>query len=799
MRKSSTATSTAAAPEIDETASLLNANHPTTEKMMRGSISGEGEEEDSSKSPSFSSSGWFPFASKLVGVKVLVLIAVVFYCATVMTTTTTTETTPRMTGKGKKGELETLKHFLDDTVFKNARVLFLRKRGGEMEINGDGALLISTASSKPSSSSSLLGEDDARGRTLRTTSGAATTTAKKKKEEGSEEEKRRRKEKEKKEREEKEEEEEEALEELLVGVHDQVYGKKHLIDKSILRKREGKELPIFIHIPKAGGTSVEAMVANVGARIGSCNSRETNGASNEAARPYEVHPAWDVGKAEDFHSPPKVAKGKTYLENSFTTVRNPYSRAESEYFWYLLRKYPKEYELLQSSTDNWQTYVNNEGKVYYYNEVLNRATFDEPKPSWMSCEKFGVWLKDSSEFVLKNNLLECYRLGKYSEGSIAACDETLSRANGGKGPTESDGSSMIIGKDRTHHVPQYVLGRTAERVFSIEDCFDDKEGFCTDVRTKSSNTDAVMQPNLISYLREKFSPKITPEVVNSISGNKDLNKATLSQCWRNGNMPSETISNFLKAYDVDFEKYRYSKELPGGKEKSAVLTSSSSSSTSEAEMGHDEEEEKSLKKMSSSWEKAQKNRFEKEDELKSLAEARKQELEKQAKLAKKQDEEIEKLTRMSSELADAKIQAEIELEETQKQIAEARLKRSKRIVKRRRSNRKLLGGNNVEIPRAATLEAYDEEDLPDREGGGRLGVVVEDKKEDKEEIEREQGDASVLDLDHDEPTNRKMLFCAGGLRVPRVHVEKDSEVGWAVWNTNKELRDEMIERGELAT
>ena len=126
-------------------------------------------------------------------------------------------------------------------------------------------------------------------------------------------------------------------------------------------------------------------------------------------------------------------------------------------------------------------------------------------------------------------------------------------------------------------MPQYVLGRTAERVFSIEDCFDDKEGFCTDVRTKSSNTDAVMQPNLMSYLREKFSPKITPEVVNSISGNKDLNKATLSQCWRNGNMPSETISNFLKAYDVDFEKYGYSKELPGGKQKSAVFTSSSSS------------------------------------------------------------------------------------------------------------------------------------------------------------------------------------------------------------------------------
>ena len=238
-------------------------------------------------------------------------------------------------------------------------------------------------------------------------------------------------------------------------------------------------------------------------------------------------------------------------------------------------------------------------------------------------------------------------------------------------------------------------------------------------------------------------------------------------------MPSETIANFLKAYGVDFEKYAYSKELPEGREKSDFLTPLSSS---EAKMGHEQKEQRSLssKKMSSSWEKAQKERFEKEVELKSLAEARKQELEKRAKLAKKEDEEIEKLTKMSSELADAKIQAEIQLEETQRQIAEARLKRSKRIVKRRRNNRKLLGGGNVEIPKGTTLEMYDEELLDDE---GRLG----------------------LDFDHNKPTNRKTLFCAGGLRVPRVHVEKDSEVGWEVWNTDKELRDEMIERGEFAT
>ena len=79
-----------------------------------------------------------------------------------VTKTTTETSSPRMLIEGKKGELETLNH-----VLENARLFLMRKRGGEMEINGDGALLISTTSSKPS-----LGEDDARG-TL------TTTTAKK--------------------------------------------------------------------------------------------------------------------------------------------------------------------------------------------------------------------------------------------------------------------------------------------------------------------------------------------------------------------------------------------------------------------------------------------------------------------------------------------------------------------------------------------------------------------------------------------------------------------------------------------
>ena len=112
-----------------ETASLLNANNPTTERttekmmMMRGSISRK--EEDSSKSYS-SSSSWFPFASKLVGVKVLVLIAVAFYAVSVMTvtkTTTKTSSPTMMIEKGKKGELESV-----ETCSRERQIVFDEKK-----------------------------------------------------------------------------------------------------------------------------------------------------------------------------------------------------------------------------------------------------------------------------------------------------------------------------------------------------------------------------------------------------------------------------------------------------------------------------------------------------------------------------------------------------------------------------------------------------------------------------------------------------------------------------------------------
>ena len=65
------------------------------------------------------------------------------------------------------------------------------------------------------------------------------------------------------------------------------------------------------------------MVGQAGGKIGSCNSGDTHG-----KRPFELSEPWVRGGSEDMHTPPA-----TYLENGFTTVRNPYTRMESEFLW----------------------------------------------------------------------------------------------------------------------------------------------------------------------------------------------------------------------------------------------------------------------------------------------------------------------------------------------------------------------------------------------------------------------------------------------------------------------------------
>ena len=67
------------------------------------------------------------------------------------------------------------------------------------------------------------------------------------------------------------------------------------------------------------------MVGAVGGKLGSCNSEDLG-----LTRPFEIAPAWVVGKSEDFHSPPATR----HFKNSFVPVRNTYARAEAEFEWF---------------------------------------------------------------------------------------------------------------------------------------------------------------------------------------------------------------------------------------------------------------------------------------------------------------------------------------------------------------------------------------------------------------------------------------------------------------------------------
>ena len=79
--------------------------------------------------------------------------------------------------------------------------------------------------------------------------------------------------------------------------------------------------PIFIHIPKTGGVSVEDAAAKAGHVTGACVVH----AFGDANLPYAVAPGFDC---EPYHTPPL-----RFVPFSFTVVRDPYARMVSEFNW----------------------------------------------------------------------------------------------------------------------------------------------------------------------------------------------------------------------------------------------------------------------------------------------------------------------------------------------------------------------------------------------------------------------------------------------------------------------------------
>ena len=274
-------------------------------------------------------------------------------------------------------------------------------------------------------------------------------------------------------------------------------------DLNLQSKTEGEELPIFVHIPKAGGTSVESMVGQAGGKIGSCNSGDTAG-----KRPFELSEPWVRGGSEDMHTPPA-----TYLENGFTTVRNPYTRMESEFLWGVARYTPDKYD---------------EMAVGYSEDT---------------CREFASFIKDVSNFATGHPLLSCYLENHYSPDGMQECNAQYF-------PTAS------VPLAHSHHVPQYVLARKVKTVFPLETCVQKESGTCVDVNVESSTYGKTM-PNLLAYLQHYFSPKITYYEGNGVGLRKDLKKPSVKGCWTDGSIDAETLGKFQLGYSPDFRAYGY--------------------------------------------------------------------------------------------------------------------------------------------------------------------------------------------------------------------------------------------------
>jgi hypothetical protein len=250
---------------------------------------------------------------------------------------------------------------------------------------------------------------------------------------------------------------------------------------------EGVNVPTFIHIPKSGGTTVEDTLGSMGINVGFCNP----------SRPYELRKKF--GGLESWHTPPA-----SRVANSWAIVRNPYTRAVSEFLW----------------QTNW-------GAAELFHSL-------NPGYSVHNCEAFQQYVKNHMWGLTTSALYGCYRRGGFDISAMAACDAV-----------EKDGLSV-----GSHWIPQVVMTASAERVFRLEECFSGVEGTCEDpVR-------GGQQPNILTFMRQEYDPSVSfDEGVNE--WNALAPKPDLMSCW--GQFLPEVLDRFNEAYSDDFERYHYAR------------------------------------------------------------------------------------------------------------------------------------------------------------------------------------------------------------------------------------------------
>jgi hypothetical protein len=264
---------------------------------------------------------------------------------------------------------------------------------------------------------------------------------------------------------------------------------KELVMEHLRGKCEGSGLPVFLHIPKTGGTTIETVLGTLGIDVGFCHKR-----------PFEFRKKY-IGY-EQWHTPPAAE-----VPDSFAIVRNPYSRAQSEFLWRM----------------NW----------------LDKALFHSLRPGYdpENCKKFENHIKQQVHDAHKSELSQCYQEVEYTIQGMNECD--------GKIAARLDVES--------HWLPQSVTAASASRLFRFEECMGPEEGTCPRVRGEGE------QSNVVSFLRSRFHP-----AVSMASHENDWNaavvKPNLHACWKNMN-PS-ALNAFNAFFKHDFSAFGYEMVTP---------------------------------------------------------------------------------------------------------------------------------------------------------------------------------------------------------------------------------------------
>ena len=262
-----------------------------------------------------------------------------------------------------------------------------------------------------------------------------------------------------------------------------------LVIRELADKEEGHGLPVFLHIPKAGGTTIENELGRVGIDVGLCH-----------ARPYERESRFN--EFEPWHTPP-VGQ----VPNSWVIVRDPYTRAQSEFLW----------------ASNWEA-----PEVF---QSLN------PGYSAQNCRAFASWVEKKMKPAYENPLRECYSRRSYTSHGIEECN---ARIAGGLG----------VG---SHWIPQSIMAASATTVFRMEECMSVHEGVCAHARGDGS------QPNILSFMRTYYHPAVSLRSVSN-EWHDSVQKPNLGACW--DQFDPQLLDMFNRVYDFDFSQFRYPMKTP---------------------------------------------------------------------------------------------------------------------------------------------------------------------------------------------------------------------------------------------